>query len=74
MATNPMRILSADEVLRIPVPDHLSGYELVDGELVPVMPVGQAHGHAAAEIFFRLKQYVKEQRIRGYARRLQHSE
>ena len=66
MATNPMRILSADEVLRIPVPDYLSGYELVDGELVPVMPVGLTHGHVAGEIFFRLKQHVKEQRIPGH--------
>ncbi|MEX2284630.1 MAG: Uma2 family endonuclease [Gemmatimonadota bacterium] len=65
MATKPMRILSADDVLRIPVPDHLSGYELVDGELVAVMPVGNDHGRIVVELVSRLHNFVKERGVPG---------
>jgi hypothetical protein len=40
MATNPMPIYTADEVLHLPIPPDLSGYELVDGEVEPVSPAG----------------------------------
>ena len=60
MVTRPMRIYSADDVLSIPVPPELSGYELVNGELEPVSPVGGMHGQIAVELAWRLKNHVKE--------------
>ncbi|MGH7470218.1 MAG: Uma2 family endonuclease [Longimicrobiales bacterium] len=65
MATNPMPIYSADDVLRIPIPPDLSGYELVDGELEPVTPVGASHGRIAGQVFKRLHAHVTQQRIPG---------
>jgi len=65
MATNPMPIYSADDVLRIPVPPDLSGYELVDGELEPLTPVGLTHGRIARLICRRLDDHVMQQRIPG---------
>lgn len=60
-----MRIKSADDVLSIPLPPGISGYELVDGELVEVMPVGGIHGELAAEIGGRLRDYLKAHRGAG---------
>ena len=57
--------LSADDVLDIPVPDHLRGYELVDGELVEVSLVSPPHGRIAAEIAYHLQAYVKREGVRG---------
>ena len=65
MPTESMR-LSADDLLRTPVPPHLRGYELVDGELVEVTPVSFAHGCIAAELAFRLSAHVREQGLDGH--------
>jgi Uma2 family endonuclease len=58
-ATDPMQ-LSADDVLSIPVPPHLRGYELENGELVAVSLPAPLHGRIQAEILFQLKLYVRE--------------
>ncbi|MGH7460522.1 MAG: Uma2 family endonuclease [Longimicrobiales bacterium] len=65
MATNPMPVYSADDVLHLPIPPGLAGYELVDGELEPVMPVGLNHGRIAGQLFTLLDAHVKQQHIRG---------
>jgi Uma2 family endonuclease len=62
---NPMRILNADEVLDIPVPDGLSGYELVDGELEPVMPANPRHGRIAAKVARLVDAYAFQHGIGG---------
>jgi Uma2 family endonuclease len=66
MATNPMPIYSADDVLRIPIPPDLSGYELVDGELEPVTPVGLIHGRIVGRIYKRLDAHVMQTRTSGH--------
>src|SRR5687768_13066361 len=55
-----MRIQSADDVLQIPLPPGVSGYELVDGELVEVVPVGPLHGEVAAKLCKLLGHYLEE--------------
>jgi Uma2 family endonuclease len=60
-----MRV-SADDLLDIPVPPHLRGFELVDGELVGVTPVSFAHACVAAEIARRLGNHTADHRIRGH--------
>jgi Uma2 family endonuclease len=59
MATHPKR-LPADDLPNIPVTDpDCTGYELVDGELVPVMPALRPHGGIAAELVFRLASFLQ---------------
>jgi Uma2 family endonuclease len=65
VATHPKRIRFAEEVLQLPRPPGVSGYELVDGEPVPVTPVGPTHGHLAIVIGARLYAHVKQRNIGG---------
>ena len=65
MATNPSRRLTADDVLQIPVPEELSGFELVHGRPVPVTPASQPHGRIAARVAYRLMDYVEREGIGG---------
>lgn len=58
-ATDPMQ-LSADDVLSIPVPDHLRGYELENGELVAVSLPAPPHGRIQVEVVFRLRLYLQD--------------
>jgi Uma2 family endonuclease len=58
--------LTADDVLRTPVPAHLRGYELVDGELVEVTPVSFTHGCIVAELAFRIGAHAREHGLDGY--------
>jgi Uma2 family endonuclease len=58
-ATDPMQ-LSADDVLAIPVPPHLRGYELENGELVAVSLPAPPHGRIQFEVAFQLKRYLRE--------------
>jgi Uma2 family endonuclease len=51
-------ILSADDVLDLPVPDGLIGYELADGQLLPVTPASGIHGQLTVEMGRVLKNYV----------------
>lgn len=58
-ATDPMQ-LSADDVLAIPVPPHLRGYELENGELVAVSLPAPPHGRVQAEVVFQLRLYLRD--------------
>lgn len=64
MATRPMPF-TADQVLDIPVPDHLRGYELVDGELVEVSAASLPHGRLAAQIARHILNHLDESGTRG---------
>jgi Uma2 family endonuclease len=64
-ATKAMRIRWADDVLQLPLPPGVSGYELVDGEPVEVTPAGQRHGRLAVEIGARLLAHIRERPVRG---------
>lgn len=58
MATHP-RHIRADDVPGIPVTDPgLVGYELIDGELVPVMGANVPHAWSMARITHRLTEYA----------------
>jgi Uma2 family endonuclease len=57
--------LTADDVLDIAVPDHLRGYELVDGELVEVSLVSPPHGRIAMKVAQHLLNYIDEHAIAG---------
>lgn len=57
MATHPSR-LAADEVLDLPLPEGVIGYEFVDGRPVPVTPASPLHGHLIVEVAYRLRGYV----------------
>ena len=58
MATQPRRIRAAD-VPHIPILEPEStGYELVDGELVPVMPATRTPSWVAGEVFGRMREHV----------------
>ena len=59
MAMNPRRIRSADEILDLEIPPGLSGYEFVDGELVPVTPASHEHGRLIIEVGRRLANHVE---------------
>jgi Uma2 family endonuclease len=63
MATEPRRIRAAD-VPHIPVTEPEStGYELVDGELVPVMPATRTPSRVAGTVFFRMQAHVQQTRV-----------
>ena len=60
MASNPRRLRAAD-VPNVPIDDPLvNGYELVDGELVPVMQSFRRHAWLCVEITTRLRAFVLE--------------
>ena len=52
--------LRAVDVPTIPIPEELSGYELVDGELVPVTPSMRRHSWLAVQLSGRLYEHVEE--------------
>jgi Uma2 family endonuclease len=60
-----MRLI-ADDVLSIPVPDHLRGYELEDGELVEVSLVSPPHGRIAAQIARHVANHVEDHGVAGH--------
>jgi Uma2 family endonuclease len=53
-----MRLL-ADDVLAIPGPPHLRGYELEDGELVGVSLPGPRHGRLVAAVSYRIQLHLE---------------
>jgi Uma2 family endonuclease len=57
--------LTADDVLDIPVPDHLSGYELVDGELVEVSLPSPPHARLVAQVTYQLMKFIEEHGLGG---------
>jgi Uma2 family endonuclease len=60
------RILTADDVLDLPVPDDAIGYEFVDGQPVLVMPASPIHGRLAGHLYRRLYDYVVEHGLPGW--------
>ena len=64
MATHP-RVLTADDVLDLPVPNGLLGFEFVDGRPVPVTPASLTHGALIIEVGRRLANHVIEHGIAG---------
>jgi Uma2 family endonuclease len=63
MATaHPQRRLRAEDVPDIPVPHDLAGYELVGGELVPIMPSQHQHAWLVLEIASELRAHVRAAR------------
>jgi Uma2 family endonuclease len=52
--------LIADDLIDLEVPDHLRGYELVDGELVEVSRPGARHGRIAAQIARYIANHIEE--------------
>jgi Uma2 family endonuclease len=58
--------LTADDLLEIPVPDQLRGYELVDGELVEVSLVSPPHGRIAAQVARHIGNHIEEHRLAGH--------
>lgn len=63
MATQPRR-LRADDLPHITVEDPaLSGYELVDGELVPVMGANPPHAELILEVGALLRAFVKRRKL-----------
>ena len=64
MATTP-RILTADDVLDLPVPEGLLGYEFVDGELVPVTPASAVHAKLVGLVARALINYVLDGELPG---------
>lgn len=64
MASTP-QILTADDVLDLPVPPGLLGYEFVDGQLVSVTPASLVHGRLNGEVYRLLKNYVLQQGLDG---------
>ncbi len=64
MATN-IRKLIADDVVDLPVPNGIDGYEFVDGSPVPVTPASPLHGELIVEIGRRLANHVIEHDLSG---------
>lgn len=65
MATHSPAALTADDVLDLPLPNGVSGYEFVDGQPVPVMPASAIHGELIIEVGRRLANHVIERRLPG---------
>lgn len=65
MATHSTAAFTADDVLGLPLPNGVSGYEFVDGQTVPVMPASFIHGRLIAEVARRLGNHVIEHRLPG---------
>jgi Uma2 family endonuclease len=59
------KVLTADDVLDLPDPEGGTGWELVDGQLVPVMPASFVHGELIAEVCRRLGNHVREHGLPG---------
>src|SRR5262245_57460493 len=64
MATNPVR-LTADDLLQLPVPPHLLGYELVDGQVVEVTPATPRHGRINGELYRRIANFLESSGTSG---------
>lgn len=65
MATHSTAAFTADDVLDLPLPDGVSGYEFVDGQPVPVMPASIIHGRLIIKVGYRLEKYVIEHGLGG---------
>jgi Uma2 family endonuclease len=66
MATRRTSI-EPDDLLNLAIPDGLSGFELVDGQPVPVTPASRVHGKLISRVLTRLQNYIDENDIVGEA-------
>lgn len=57
--------LEPDDLLELPLPEGVSGYELVDGELVPVSPASFQHGGLIMEVGRLLANYIEARGLGG---------
>lgn len=57
--------LTADDVLDLPVPAGLIGYEFVDGHPVPVTPASLIHGQLIVDVASRLLAHVRTVDVSG---------
>ena len=64
MAPDP-KVLSADDVLDMPLPDGVEGYELVDGQPVPVTAASFEHGRLIVEVAYLLRKHLDEHALAG---------
>lgn len=64
MATHPTP-LEPEDVLDLPLPAGVSGYELVDGQPVPVTPASWQHGQLILHVGHLLKQHIETHGLDG---------
>ncbi len=64
MATQPRQI-EPDDILEMDIPAHLSGYELVDGKLVPVRPASPIHGWLMIKLGQQLLNHIEAHELGG---------
>ncbi|MBI3977051.1 MAG: Uma2 family endonuclease [Chloroflexi bacterium] len=55
--------LTADDLIHLP--EDGKHYELVEGELLEMVPPGGEHGYVAAEVLYRLRAFVEQHRLGG---------
>src|SRR5687767_7028220 len=66
MATTRLpRIDDPDEILELEIPTGLSGYEFVDGQLVPVTHASFIHGRLIIRVGYLLERHVQETALPG---------
>lgn len=65
MATHSTAAFTADDILGLPLPNGVSGYELVDGQPVPVMPASRIHGRLIVRVGYLLERHVREHELTG---------
>jgi Uma2 family endonuclease len=58
-------LLTADDVLDLPVPDDAIGWEFVDGQPVPVMPASPIHGRLIVKVACLLENHVVRHGLTG---------
>jgi Uma2 family endonuclease len=57
--------IEPDDLLEMELPAGVSGYELVDGELVPVTPASLTHGRLILEVGYLLTSHIRKHKIVG---------
>jgi Uma2 family endonuclease len=59
------RSFTPDDILELEGPDGVGGYDLVDGQLVPVSPASAIHGRLIVEVAARLWAHVRQAGLTG---------
>lgn len=65
MAMHSTAAFTADDVLDLPLPNGVIGYEFVDGQPVPVMPASRIHSRLIVQVTRVLANYVIEHGLSG---------
>jgi Uma2 family endonuclease len=61
----PKPHITSDELLNLPIPGELSGFELVNGQLVPVTPASKEHGRLTGLVSYFLIAYIESSALGG---------